>query len=153
MINRKSLYEERPFFFGKVVWSDYTQTSLNIKDPESLHGGDLTVGYDKYFAKLKDRDEEECDFNARNIISYILFVYSLGHRYSGEPDVVQWQQQMEYYIDNNEWFKEFKDLVEKTKMTDLTQIENFGVVNRNGKPMIVVLDSGFNEAVRKEFYG
>ena len=37
-------------------------------------------------------------------------------------------------------------------MTDLSQIENFGVVNRDGNPMIVVLDSGFNYDVYLKFY-
>ena len=52
----------------------------------------------------------------------------------------------------NPWLRELRDLVQKTHMSDLGQVGNFGIVNRDGKPMIVVLDSGFNFDVYLNHY-
>ena len=46
-------------------------------------------------------------------------------------------------IESNWWLKGIKELVFKHKLTDLG-IKNFGIVNRDGHPLIVVLDSGVN---------
>jgi len=37
-------------------------------------------------------------------------------------------------------------------IADYISIENFGVVNRDGNPTIVILDSGFNENIWKRYY-
>ena len=55
-------------------------------------------------------------------------------------------------INKSQWLKEFVKLVQETKMSDFCEIENFGIVNRDGKPMIVVLDSGLNLDVWEKHY-
>lgn len=37
-------------------------------------------------------------------------------------------------------------------MCDLDVINNFGIVNRDGKPFIVVIDSGFNQEIFNKYY-
>jgi hypothetical protein len=144
----ESVVPAKPVDFEKILgipfWSNYMQTSSDIKDPDSSYGGDYEVGYDKYFGNLKDRDEMEYNFNAHNIISYIVYTYAMGYS-DDEPEFRE-------YVQKSEWFTELVNLVYKTKMTDLGQIDNFGVVNRDGKPMIVILDSGFNSEVYQKFY-
>ena len=41
----------------------------------------------------------------------------------------------------------------KLGMSDICSLENYGIVNRDGNPLIVVLDSGFNGDVAKKYYG
>lgn len=137
---------------GMPYFGTYTQQSLRLDDPDSKFGGDYEIGYDKYFDDLKSRDEGDWEINALRIITHIEWVYSMGRGYSNDPSIVRWQKIVENIIANNEWFSELKELVQKTKMTDLTRIENFGIVNRNGKPLIVVIDSGLNKDVYKKFY-
>ena len=59
---------------------------------------------------------------------------------------------IEEVIKNNSWLTELRNLVQKTHISDLGQIDNFGIVNRNGKPMIVILDTGFNFDVLLKHY-
>jgi hypothetical protein len=44
----------------------------------------------------------------------------------------------------NPWLKNLKKLIMDTQIGDLTKPENYGMVNRDGNPMIVVLDAGMN---------
>lgn len=131
-------------FLGIPFWSNYVQKSTDIKDPNSSHNGDYEVGYDKYFKNIKSREEAEYNLNANNLMVYIMNKYSIGYD-EEEP-------KFDEFIAQNEWFTELVKLVQKTKMTDLSSIDNFGIVNRDGKPMIVILDSGFNINVYNRFY-
>ena len=40
--------------------------------------------------------------------------------------------------------KELKTFIMNTQIGDLTKPDNYGIVNRDGKPMIVILDAGMN---------
>lgn len=127
---------------GLPFWSRYHQNSP--QEPNKLVGGDYDIGFGEYFDDLKDYDEYERVYNVYNIVVYMEDAYS--------QDGGSYDLRMEKMINSNSWLKELRELYIKTNMTDLSQIENFGVVNRDGNPMIVVLDSGFNYDVYLKFY-
>lgn len=123
----------------------YTQKTSPIKKFDSKNGGDIEIGFDAYFdpLKIKYRGAREEFFNAKEIITYIL---KKVHK------VCMKDGRMEYFINGNKWFEELESIAEKTKMLDLANISNFGVVNRNGNPMIVILDCGFNFDIYYKYY-
>ena len=111
----------RPSDFEKLVgltfFGTYQQQSSPEKSKTSRHGGDLEIGFDKYFDNIH--------------IEWI------------EQD----REDYEAVIRNNAWLTELKKLINATDsgIGDLGgNIANFGMVNRDGKPLIVVLDSGFS---------
>ena len=105
----------------------------------------MEVGYDKYFDNLKDYREADFSNNyVLNLIAYIVQHYADG--------TCPYNEEMEQKIRNNEWFRELLDLVRKTHLCDIISTENFGIVNRNGIPMIVVIDSGLSNDVYNKYY-
>ena len=105
----------------------------------------MEVGYDKYFDNLKGYREADFSNNyVLNLIAYIVQHYADG--------TCPYNEEMEQKIRNNEWFSELLDLVRKTHLCDIISTENFGIVNRNGIPMIVVIDSGFSNDVYNKYY-
>lgn len=84
-------------------------------------------------------------FCVNDVLTYIENNYSLGEE--------MFDMRIEVLINRNPWFKELKELIENTGMCDLSKaVENFGMVNRNGKPSIVILDAGFNMEVYNKYY-
>ena len=57
-------------------------------------------------------------------------------------------------IDNNEFCKEIEQYVGNYDIPtgDLTRIGHYGMVNRNGKPNIVLIDYGLNRDIYYQFY-
>lgn len=56
-------------------------------------------------------------------------------------------------INNHPWFKELYNLCENHSLDiDDLGLPNFGIVSRNGKPYIVILDSGLTEEIYNKFY-
>ena len=130
---------------GMSIWGRWGQHTIKQKNPFSRNGGDMEVGYDKYFDNLKDYGEADFSNNyVLNLIAYIVQHYSDG--------TCPYNEEMEQKIRNNEWFSELLDLVRKTHLCDITSTENFGIVNRNGIPMIVVIDSGLSNDVYNKYY-
>ena len=128
---------------GMPFYETYTQNSSKINDVDSLYGGDYEVGYNKYFDNLKGKGQTE-NMNFSVILSYLNNKY-VRFDTSYDPNI-------EEAIKNNSWLTELRNLVQKTRISDLGQIDNFGIVNRNGKPMIVILDTGFNFDVLLKHY-
>ena len=117
----------------------YRQNSVKIPTSD---GGDYNIGFNKYFHNIK-QPSEESEVAISDILLYIEYRYvNRGKRI--ETDI-------EETIKKSKWLKELVKLVSKTKMTDLS-IDNFGLVNRDGKPMIVILDSGFNNRIWRQYY-
>lgn len=130
---------------GMSIWGRWGQHTIKQKNPFSRNGGDMEVGYDKYFDNLKDYGEADFSNNyVLNLIAYIVQHYADG--------TCPYNEEMEQKIRNNEWFSELLDLVRKTHLCDITSTENFGIVNRNGIPMIVVIDSGLSNDVYNKYY-
>lgn len=122
-------------------WKQYSVPEKNSSDE---YNGDYEIGYNKYFDNIKYEDDGWDEPTASDIIAYLERRFILK---TDEPD--------EYYdemINKIPWFKELGKLIEKEQMCDLDVIDNFGIVNRDGKPFIVVIDSGFNEDVFNKYY-
>ena len=43
-------------------------------------------------------------------------------------------------------------LIYSEQIIDLENIDNFGLVNRDGNPSIVIIDSGFNKEIWSKYY-
>ena len=50
------------------------------------------------------------------------------------------------------WLKEMSKLIYSEQIIDLENIDNFGLVNRDGNPSIVIIDSGFNKEIWSKYY-
>lgn len=129
--------------FGIPFYHTYFQHTEKERDNTSPNHGDLEVGYDKYFNNIK-KFRECSNISVCDILEYIESNYIVDNQY--------YDRILEQVINGSKWFTDFVDLVKKTKMSDFCQLENFGMVNRNGKPMIVVLDSGLNLNVWEKNY-
>ena len=102
------------------------------------------IGYDKYFKNLKGSGEIKDMFDFNDIALYIEDVYVLD---SGNVD-----DEMEVFIDGKQWLCLFRDLIAKTKISDFDNIGNYGIVNRGGNEMIVLLDTGMDEETGDKYY-
>jgi hypothetical protein len=129
---------------GIPFFNVYDQKSYDGKDSTSPNGGDYEIGFDKYFDNLKSKEDREYVINMNSIVSYLDTNYVMHNEY--------FDPKLEHAIRNNPWLTALRELVEKTSMTDLGQPNNYGIVNRDGKPMIVILDSGFNMDVYLKHY-
>ena len=120
---------------GMPYHDRYIQQSTTRKDSSSSHGGDVTVGFDKYFDNIIPRgtNANPC---AYNILRYIQYSHKVRKDY-------------DELIDNNWWFSEIRRIVKKYGIHDL-HIDNFGLAYRNSKPILVILDSGVNRAQEEE---
>jgi len=123
------------YVFDMPLYSTWVQHSEKI--PIGNNQGDAYIGFDKYFPNLKEPNYGGASFFA--IIGYI--------------DRMGYDEYIDKYTKGNPWFEEFAALVQKADIKDFLSIENFGIVNRNGKPQIVLLDYGFNKDVAKKYYG
>jgi hypothetical protein len=120
---------------GMPYHDSYIQQSTTGKDSSSSHGGDATVGFDKYFNNIIPRGT-----NAKPCVYNILRYIQYSHKVRKDYDEL---------IDNNWWFSEIRRIVKKYGIHDL-YINNFGLAYRNSKPILVILDSGVNRAQEEE---
>ena len=126
---------------GIPFYHTYYQNTPKV--PNSSDNGDAEIGFNKYFDKLK-QPFESSELSMSDIFTYIECNYVTDEPY--------YDKNAHDAINNSQWLKDFVNLVIDTKMSDFVSIENFGMVNRDGKPMIVVLDSGLNMDVWEKHY-
>lgn len=126
---------------GIPFYSYWAQTSK--KTPKKNGKGDESVGFNDYFDGSKEYLEEYNGITASDILSYIE-----EHYLGGEP----MNEEMEEIMDDIPWFRELAELVIKTEVSDVCSVENFGMVNRDGRPMLVLLDYGMNLKLWDEYY-
>ena len=136
-------YEDFEKILGIPFHNVYHQNSERIMDTDSPNYGDIEVGYNKYFDNIRKPNE----FSVLSMID--IFTYIECNYVTDDP---YYDKTIEDAINKSQWLQEFVKLVQQTKMSDFVQIENFGIVNRDGKPMIVVLDSGLNLDVWEKHY-
>ena len=129
-------------FLGVSYYGVYMQHT--IKRPNRNGNGDATVGFDKYFDGLRNYNEIDYDFSLNALLCYIQAKYSQGRPCFNE--------EYEDVIKNSWWLMELVKLC-KFGMSDICSVNNYGMVNRDGNPLIVVLDSGFNREVATKYYG
>lgn len=117
---------------GIPYYNHYIQQSKPERAGSSRHGGDKTIGFNKYFKNIVPYGTEEkgCVYD---ILRYIQKIH---------PD--RDRKDYDELIKNNWWFSEIKRLVDEYKIYDLF-INNFGVAYRNNEPVLVILDSGIND--------
>lgn len=140
-------YEDFEMILGIPFYSHYYQNSTQKEDLDSIHGGDRKVGFNKYFGdKIKEPEEGyEGDASLTEIFSYIESVEVSYEDY--------YNRMIENIIENNDWLREFRKLVRECKFGDFAMsVANFGIVNRNGQPNIVILDPGLTVGVWKKHY-
>lgn len=126
---------------GIPFYHTYYQNTPKV--PNSSHNGDVEIGFNKYFDKLKQ------PFESSELSMSDIFMYIECNYITNEPFP---NKKIQNAINNSQWLQDFVKLVMDTHMSDFCQIENFGIVNRDGKPTIVVLDSGLNMEVWKKHY-
>jgi hypothetical protein len=129
---------------GMPFYERYMQNSEKHKDGNSKYNGDYTVGYNKYFDNIRGNNEEVQGVYVYQIMCYLEANYVL--------DENCFSLAIEDAIYNSEWLRNLRDLIRETKIADLCQPSNFGVVNRDGKPMLVIIDGGMNMSVWNKFY-
>ena len=91
------------------------------------------------------------DFN--NIYSYLNYAVK---RLTSPPNFrhdIKTKEEINF-INNNEWLNELADLVAETNMPigDLCKLDSYGIVNRNGKQYIVLIDYGLTNKIFDDYY-
>lgn len=91
------------------------------------------------------------DFN--NIYSYLSYAVK---RLTSPPNFshdIETKEEINF-INNNEWLNELADLVAETNMPigDLCKLDSYGIVNRNGKQYIVLIDYGLTNKIFDDYY-
>lgn len=129
---------------GIPIGNVWHQNSSKYKEPYGK--GDTTVGFNKYFHDIKKPYQEY-----EGITLYDVFCY-LESNYVVNDDDSSDSEEIEEVIDNSEWLSALRDLVEETRMSDFCNVENYGMVNRDGKPTLVILDAGMNLDLWEKHY-
>jgi len=128
---------------GLPFWHTHFQNAQKELDQTSNNNGDVEIGYNKYFDNIK-KPYEQSEISLYDVLCYIETNYVL--------DETSYNVKFENIIRNSSWLSEFSKFVEDSGMSDFCQVENFGIVNRDGKPRLVILDSGLNLDVWKKYY-
>lgn len=130
---------------GIPFYRQYQQNSIKDESPYSRHSGDKTIGYNEYFGdRIKNPGEKtqgEC--------LYDIFAYIEANDVLHEDC---FNVRIEKAILNNKWLKEFRELIKQIGVGDFSRVDNFGIVNRDGKPSIVLLDAGLTLRVWQKHY-
>jgi hypothetical protein len=121
----------------------YYQNSKQVRNILSPNSGDTIVGYNKYFDNIK------APYESSKICLIDIFEYIHGKFVDRDAYV---DEELEQAIQSSTWLREFVQLAKKSNMSDYCQIENFGIVNRDGNPTLVILDSGLNRKVWEKHY-
>lgn len=125
-------------FLGLPYYEHYHQQSEKRRDFNSRHGGDKTIGFDKYFDNIKPRGIT--DISVYDILCYIQGIFKEDFIKRNKKLVKTWEK----IINDSWWFTEIRRLVNEHKIYDLF-MNNFGVTYRNNEPVLVILDSGIND--------
>ena len=129
------------YFFGIPFKAWYVQDSK--KEPNYYGGGDKEVGFNKYFDDLKPKGT--CSpLTVGTISAYLETNYITGEE--------MYDPEIERFIKGNKWLSEIERLVRDYGVCDIFKVENFGVVNRDGKPMMVILDYGYDSSLHIDKY-
>ena len=140
-------YEDFEQIFNKPFDRKWRQNSIDRRD---FGGRWKTIGFEKYFDNLKEPSEKyDGADDILSILWYIDEVYGLGNEENYDVRDTMYYEKL---ISGNKWFMEIKRLCKQFKLTDLAQIENYGLVKRNGKMMIVILDYGLDYSTYIDYY-
>ena len=123
----------QPIDFEKIIDIPFYNRYYNQRNYE----------YSKYFENPRG-NYEKVPYDVYDIVCYLEANYTIGEGY--------YNREVESSIMHSPWLKQLKKLIMDTQIGDLTKHENYGVVNRDGNPMIVVLDTGMNMENWEEYY-
>lgn len=130
---------------GLPFYDIYRQNSVQMRKSSDPRKGDLNIGFNKYFDNIKAPGEERSDgMSVEKVLKFISRSYVQGFRYPDPFSVA--------VIMNSDWFKELIRLVESGGVADITKMDNYGIVNREGKEQLVLLDCGATMDILKQFY-
>lgn len=115
----------RPIDFEKIIDMPFYNRYYNQRNSE----------YSEYFENPRG-NFEKVSYDVYDIVCYLEANYCVGEGY--------YSKDIEMYLRKNPWLKKLKEFIMKTQIGDLTKPENYGIVNRDGNPMIVILDAGMN---------
>ena len=121
----------------------FRQNSVREKDKYSKNDGDTDIGFNKYFNNIRE-PYESYDVCMYDILDYITRKYVLRKPHS--------DRYYDRFIKNSDWLTNLVKAVKKTKLCDIKKMNNYGIVNRNGKEELVLLDSGFTRDIFHQFY-
>lgn len=107
--------------------------------------------YEKYGEPELDKGTKYCYITFVGFLGYCRKVFeneSLDNYLPKEISVY------EYLIKNNDFFRAVYLLITKGKLSsgDMEFAENWGIVNRNGKAQLVLLDCGLNYKIWNQYY-
>ena len=142
-------YEDFEKILG-IPYSDmYFQKTKKRTDPHSRNKGDIEIGFDKYFDNIKP-------YKMKSDISYQEILYYIA-KYKSDYDFYQpydpkLSDKYEDIIQHTPWLTKLRELINNNKLDPLDLLmSNLGIVNRDGNPTIVILDSGMNDNEKYEF--
>ena len=115
----------QPIDFEKIIDIPFYNRYYDQKNSE----------YSQYFENPRG-NFEKVPYDVYDIVCYLEANYTIGEGY--------YHREIEEYMMKCPWLKHLKKLIMDTQIGDLTKPENYGVVNRDGNPMLVVLDAGMN---------
>lgn len=129
-------------------WEHPTEKSPRKPRKGFKDGGDWQVGFDKYFADKNHRVNEPYN-GIINVRSALMYIDSSCN--SDEEDEYA-SYSVEKAIKTFPWLREMQRFVKQTHVRDIAAIDNYGIVHRNGKDMIVMIDSGLTTEIYKKYY-
>lgn len=157
---------------SRVVYKIDEQKALKLaKNPkgQAQNSTEASIGVDNYFSDIVARvyDSEENDLwieselakkltksRFKQIVGYdVSWVYHFIRRrlenYKFDID-----PQLKEKIDEDQFMNDITELASSYNLEagDLGRISSYGEVNRNGTPQVVVVDYGFDEDVRQDYY-
>ena len=155
--------------FEKILGIPLTGYYHQNSEPRFTRGGKghMKVGYNKYFDNPKKFGESYYkEIGMEDVLKYITNRYSKGINIQ-DPDMINI-----LYGKNSKWFgeliklaeggyfkkpgeKEDNSMIKKdidNNLADLRNINNYGIVNRDGKELIVLLDSGSTMKITRNYY-
>lgn len=115
----------QPIDFEKIIDIPFYNRYYDQKNSE----------YSQYFENPRGKFEK-VPYDVYDIVCYLEANYCIGEGY--------YSKDIEMYLRKNPWLKKLEEFIMNTQIGDLTKPENYGIVNRDGSPMIVILDAGMN---------
>lgn len=115
----------RPIDFEKIIDMPFYNRYYDQRNSE----------YSEYFENPRG-NFEKVPYDVYDIVCYLEANYCVGEGY--------YSKDIEMYLRKNPWLKKLEEFIMNTQIGDLTKPENYGIVNRDGSPMIVILDAGMN---------
>jgi hypothetical protein len=120
-------------------------THNSIKEPHDYRNGDKTIGFNKYFDDNIEHNEPFHGFCFYDIVDYMSYKYV-------DKDEGYDDERYNKFIENSEWFSELLRLIKEANLCDFASKANYGLVNRDGKPTLVLSDAGLSLDVWSDYY-